>query len=59
MFYIDDTLKNPITGDTDWVSKEYTIPACDIYSKSLFAGRSKDSGPVIRIIAVVNHYFPY
>ncbi|MFC1793194.1 hypothetical protein ACFL3Q_06365 [Planctomycetota bacterium] len=52
-FYIDDTLKNSIIGDTDWTSKEYTVPACYICFKSLIAGRSKGSGPVARIIAVV------
>ena len=52
-FYIDDTLKNSITGDTDWASKEYTVPACYICFKSLIAGRSKGSGPVARIITVV------
>ncbi len=57
-FYIDDMLKDSITGDTDWASKEYTIPACDICSKSLLAGRSKSSGPVIWIIAVVGRYIP-
>ena len=34
-----------------------TVPACDICSKSLLAGRSKGSGPVIWIIAVVGRYF--
>ena len=52
-FYIDDTFKDSITGDTDWASKEYTVPACYICFKSLIAGRSKGSDPVARIIAVV------